>query len=739
MAKVHLLDDELINKIAAGEVVEKPASVVKELVENAIDAAAQTIRVSLKDGGRQLIEVSDDGLGMSPEDAVMAIRRHTTSKLQNADDLFHVTTMGFRGEALASISSVSRFSLQTRARGASEGIRIQVEDGQLQSAPWQGSFGTTMTIRDLFYNVPARKSFLKTGAAEFASCYEYLLALALSLPQIGFRLVHNDREIFSVSPLPVNDGWPRGEEALRLRMSALFGEDFVDPLVYLQHQDRYLRLEALVSPPGQEKGSAKHVHTFVNNRWVRDKLLRYGVLRGYHSHLLKGKFPVVLMHCDVEASLVDVNVHPAKAELRFQYSSEVQNAIAMAIRDVLRKGAWSAAPTRTPFEPLPKTVEPAPQDFDFLLSETHASAKAKESEASEPSREAAPEPLGRTPSYYTEPADVKTPPLKRRVMSFDGEGRALEFASDGTSRSSESTPARKSSEPVSPTASESFSARSSVSRPPRESGPSESFASRSALSSESSRESSAPRESFVSRPSAASPAFSARTSDEGRSSTPSASSQSQRSEAPSVAPASVAPAAASAKSEEQIPWEELQFIGAFQRCFLFFEHDGKLLAVDQHAFHERVLYERLLKDPDQLRRAQPLLMPDVLQFSPSECHTLKQNEAAMREQGFDYTVISDTEVELRSVPALLMKRDLQAVFQSILNGSSSQQELLHDVLATVACHAAVRAGEDLPPAELKQLLDEAKTVDFFHNCPHGRRVFRWWKGSQVAAWFDRLG
>jgi DNA mismatch repair protein MutL len=192
-------------------------------------------------------------------------------------------------------------------------------------------------------------------------------------------------------------------------------------------------------------------------------------------------------------------------------------------------------------------------------------------------------------------------------------------------------------------------------------------------------------------------------------------------------------------SEAEIPWDELHFIGAFQRCYLFFEHQDRLLAVDQHAFHERVLYERLLKDPTQLSRSQPLLMPDVLEFSPEECERLQGFQSILGRQGFDYSVISDTEVELRSVPSLLMKRDLQSVFQSILNGTSSQQEMLHDVLATIACHSAVRAGEDLPPAELKQLLDEAKTVDFFHNCPHGRRVFRWWKGNQVAAWFDRLG
>ncbi|MES2744398.1 MAG: DNA mismatch repair endonuclease MutL, partial [Bdellovibrionota bacterium] len=377
MARVHLLDDELINKIAAGEVVERPASVVKELVENAIDAGAQHIRVSLKDGGRQLIEVSDDGGGLSPEDAVLALKRHTTSKLRTADDLFAVSTMGFRGEALASISSVSRFTLQSMSRDLAEGIRVHHEDGRTTNTPWQGTFGTSVTVKDLFYNVPARKTFMKTSAAEFAVCHEYIQALALAMPERGFRLLHNDKEMFSVGPLPVAEGWARGEQALRLRAQAILGEEITGKLVYVQHVDRHAKVEGLISPPGVDKASAKHIFTFVNHRWVKDKVLRNGVLRGYHSHILRGKFPVALMYLDVEASLLDVNVHPAKTELRFQYGSEVASAVAMAIRDGLRQGAWSSASPNpsaafsasySPAAGAGRKVEPvAPIDFDLLL------------------------------------------------------------------------------------------------------------------------------------------------------------------------------------------------------------------------------------------------------------------------------------------------------------------------------------------------------------------------------------
>ncbi len=692
MARVHILDDELINKIAAGEVVERPASVVKELVENAIDAGSNHVRVILKEGGRSLIQVSDDGFGMEPEDAVLALRRHTTSKLARADDLFAVSTMGFRGEALASISSVSRFTLQSQARESASGVRVTLEEGQVKSVPWSGAYGTSITVADLFYNVPARKNFLKTAAAEFAACHEYMQALALSMPHIGFSLVHNDREIFSVQALPLKDtGW-RGEAALRRRAEALFGDEFVGSLLYVAKVDRFARIEGLLSAPGQDKTSARYLFTFVNQRWVRDKTLRYGILRGYHSHLLKGKFPIAFVHLDIDAALVDVNVHPAKAELRFQYGSEVQNALATAIREALRQGAWTEAPVSVsePEESIPAQEAQAPRPAS---NEPVAEARVREV-----SRTTLPQDfdllLGREHTTPTQALD-----------SFPAAARTVD---------------RESSAPRAPTAVEAAPARSvSTSRasaeapPPREIRETRmSFDRREAI----------PQVAVPSKP--ASQLFEALLSTAGPEPTPVASKGPQSAQGP---------------SGETIPWEELNFVGAFARCFLFFEYNDQLLAVDQHAFHERVLYERLLANPALLKSSQPLLMPEALVFRPSEVVELAQKQEHFAGLGLRYRVLNETEVEVEAVPSLLVNKDLGTVMQALLSGVQQSGELLHDHLATIACHAAVRAGEDLPEPELRSLLREAQTVDFYHNCPHGRRVFRWWKLSQVAAWFDRLG
>ncbi len=672
MARVHLLDDELINKIAAGEVVERPASVVKELVENAIDAGATHVKVILKEGGRQRIQVQDDGSGMVSSDAILAVKRHTTSKLRAADDLFQVRTMGFRGEALASIASVSRFTLQTQTR-AEAGCRVHIEDGRQQDSAWQGPVGTSITVADLFYNIPARRAFMKTAAAEFAACHEYMQALALSLPSVGFSLLHNDREIFAVSALPVDAGTFRGEQAMRSRATAILGAVDAEQLIYVQKIDRHAHVEALISAPGLDKSTARSCYTFVNGRWVRDKLLRFAIQRGYHSHLMKGKFPIALLYLTIDPALVDVNVHPAKAELRFQYGQDVQNAVAHAIREALRDGQWAAAhPSPKPVPPVPPVEmkddeeASAPQDFDLMLPqkswEPGPVAELEQKPKSEPLRD--------RPLVQAAKSSVSLPRTRPDFSeSFKAAPRPLEDLTRTTVMRFD-TPELRQGASVAP-------------RPAPE------------------QQSPLPA--------------------------PLLSTQVKK-------PGSQVPAP---DGQSTIPWNELQYIGPFARCFLLFEYRQQMLAIDQHAFHERILYERLLSDPEILRRTQPLLMPEVIAFSPTECERLVHMQDTLAAIGLGIQGVSETEIEVLSVPSLLVNKDLGSLLAAILGGKDSSKELAHDVLATMACHAAVRAGEELPPPELHALLREADGVDFYHNCPHGRRVFRWWKLAQVAAWFDR--
>nr|MDQ3235344.1 hypothetical protein [Pseudobdellovibrionaceae bacterium] len=497
------------------------------------------------------------------------------------------------------------------------------------------------------------------------------------------------------------------------------------------------------------------------------------VQRGYHSHLMKGKFPIALLYVTVDPALVDVNVHPAKAELRFQYAQEVQNALVYAIREALRDGNWASA------NPPIKTVDSLPDDFDLALPQNPADDEVKRTvmrfDAGLPTPSRAPsrvqpsldlsqgfaetakeerttaETRSNAAERFTEPAAMRstsatakgasqhaTPPAKVETphsvaKAHDGHERGLKGGSSGGAETAVSSSAGSMPPARSPLESKETSA--SVPGKPvlvdrsvsGNSGPGVDATKASAHVSKFDR--SAQNAATGSTSPGLKPPTDLR-------SVTNASAKMQARGTPSAV-ATLKASVPSPDGQTVIPWNDLQFVGSFARCFLLFEYQQQMLAIDQHAFHERVLYERLVENPDILRRTQPLLMPEVLVFSPTECERLVHMKDALDALGIQIHGISDTEIEVSAVPSLLVSKDLNSLLVAILGGRDKPSELAHDVLATMACHAAVRAGEELPEPELKALLREAESVDFYHNCPHGRRVFRWWKLAQVAAWFDR--
>ncbi|NRA64590.1 MAG: DNA mismatch repair endonuclease MutL [Pseudobacteriovorax sp.] len=659
MPKVLLLEDELINKIAAGEVVERPVSIVKELVENAMDAGARFIEIDLEDGGKQSISVRDDGLGMSEEDAVMAVKRHCTSKIANWDDLFQIETMGFRGEALAAISAVSEFVLTTQRKGDPHGTRITMNQGTVSVDSCHGPIGTTVTASRLFSTIPARKAFLKTASAEFAQCLEFVQANALSKPHIGFRLRHNQKLQFEIEASSSEPSSEWGEEVMRQRASLILKEKTPD-FLYLTEKNTYGQIEGLISPPGFEKGSGKHMFCFVNGRLVKDKALRFAILRGYHSHLLKGKFPVCIINLLVDPSLVDVNVHPAKAEVRFQYQQETQSLIATSLKERLRKGEWAVSASSFESSSFPssaveettKSDAPLPQ-----LPKVHQRNDLSvftESKEQEPSSE-----------RYYRPSSMKS-----RISSFDTEG------STDVKPNTLAAPSHSEEPPTVPQNTFRQGAKSLFERPVE----------------------------FDFQPD----------SDE---------------EAPTRS-----------ETLSQLIWSEMDYIGCFAKCYLMFSYRDNFIAVDQHAFHERVLYERLLKNRSLLQEKQRLLMPEVISCSASELAAILENRELLFGLGFEIESVSDCEVQIVAVPSLMQNADLESLVSTLaltLDGQEMTETLNHNLISTMACHSAVRAGEQLTSEDLEILLHEAETVDFYQNCPHGRRVLRIFSKREVERWFDR--
>jgi DNA mismatch repair protein MutL len=343
-ATIKILDERLCNQIAAGEVVERPASVVKELVENSLDAGADEILVELAAGGRKLIRVSDNGCGMNRQDVFLALERHATSKISCAEDLFALHSLGFRGEALASVASVSRFRLRSCAGDDGLGQELLVEGGQVRKAQEVGmARGTLIEARDLFFNQPARRKFLRTEQTELGHCADIVSKLALARPQVSFRLLHDNRALLDL----------RREKGLPERVAALLGTQVLQDMQQVEAADEEtgLRLSGLVGQPALSRSTTAHLYTFINGRSIRDRVVQHAVLDGYRHLLMKGRYPVVVLFLEIPPGQVDVNVHPTKHEVRFRQQRQVHDFIAAALGRKLKASTWVQNQGGCPPEP----------------------------------------------------------------------------------------------------------------------------------------------------------------------------------------------------------------------------------------------------------------------------------------------------------------------------------------------------------------------------------------------------
>jgi len=334
--RIRILPENLCNKIAAGEVVERPASVVKELVENALDAGSGEIVVELEAGGKRLIRVSDDGTGMDRDDLMLAVERHATSKISTDEDLFRLHTLGFRGEALPSIAAVSRLTLSSRSADAELGWEVYLEGGTVRRSAAAGlPRGTLVEVRNLFFNTPARRKFLRRDESELGHVGDVVTKIALAHAEVRFRMVHNGRALIDVPKTA----------ALEERVASLLGRPLVKDLLAVQAEgEGGLALHGLVAEPGQNRSTGNAVYTFINGRYIRDRVVQHAVLEGYRNLLMKGRHPVAVLFLDIDPVLVDVNVHPTKHEVRFRDQRRVHDFIAETLRERLAPAAWISAP-----------------------------------------------------------------------------------------------------------------------------------------------------------------------------------------------------------------------------------------------------------------------------------------------------------------------------------------------------------------------------------------------------------
>ena len=615
MPVINILSPHVADMIAAGEVVERPASVVKELMENSFDAGARSVTVELRGGGTTYIRVTDDGCGMAPEDAGVAFLRHATSKLHDERGLEAIGTMGFRGEALAAISAVSHVELRTRRRGDGEGTLVTLAAGEIQDMlPTGCPEGTTMIVRDLFYNTPARLKFLKSDRSEGSACALAALRCALGRPGISVRLIKDGREEF-FSP---GDG--REDSCVY----ALLGRDAASSMLRCSGDMDGMKLSGFVSSPSAGRGNRAQQYFYVNGRFIRSQLLQAAVEGAYKNTLLTGRYPACVLYLEISPGSVDVNVHPAKTEVKF--SDEKR------IFDLVYYSALSA-------------LQGEDRTADVELS---PSTRAVSQPGQERPRPAAAQERSAAPVRESAAAPVYAPPVPYAAGAKPGPGALGSY--DIPYQTRMELPLRQNTTPSEP-------------------------------------------ESPFSTPSHTDP-------------------EARAVEKP-------------VQNVESSPVPDHKIVGEALKTYIIVELDEELVLIDKHAAHERMIFD-WLKAQDREIMAQTLLAPAALKLSDADRELLEQNGELLCELGFEIEPIGERDYVVRAVPADMAPSDAAAAVEEICEklrrGKSVDPKAARDeILHTVACKAAIKAGWDTDRRELERVVD-AVLSGRVKYCPHGRPV-----------------
>ncbi|WP_428264253.1 DNA mismatch repair endonuclease MutL [Haliangium sp.] len=698
---IRVLPDEVIDQIAAGEVVERPASVVKELVENALDAHATHVSVEVEAGGKQLIRVLDNGVGMSEEEARLALTRHATSKLRQLDDLFMLDTMGFRGEALPSIAAVSRMTLTTRTRDQVAGTRLDIEGGKIVSVSEVGApVGTQVEVRDLLFNVPARLKFLKGNATEASHITDAVSKLAMAHPHVHVRLRHGGRMSLD-APLH-----PSGLERAR----AVLGTRLGRALHGVSGSENGVRVEAYLAAPDLAQSSARGAHFFAGRRPVKERGLLHALSMGYGELVPKGRYPVAIVRVEVPDGDIDVNVHPQKLEVRFSDAQVVYAAVRHIVRRGLAEAPWlSEQQTGSPVRMRAMAHAAPPREGE---RGPQASRLAK-GHAAETTRMLFP--MGRE-SGPRGPGRDQDP------------GRPAPGSDDGGEGPERERSLARTLFPLAPRSSSS-TADPAAQRP--------SGASRAADPGPWPYRPDGPRPAPVSPPSAeAAPVPPAADRDDA---------------GPAVAPADPGPVRAPgigavpvSAGEAADFFTRLHYIGQLDCTYLVCEADGEMVLVDQHAAHERVEFQRLR---ERYQRhdipVQRMLFPKTLELTPAQAAVVADGDHPLASMGFELEPFGGASYAVKAVPAGLRQGDIEAVLTELLDelaergGSRALEERLDLALATIACHSVVRAGDRLSEQEVQALFRSMDGVDFKAHCPHGRPVLLRISVDEIARRFGR--
>ncbi len=664
MPKIIQLSPHIANLIAAGEVVERPASVVKELLENAVDAGASKITVEIRDGGMTFLRVTDNGCGMSPEDARTAFKRHATSKLRTAEDLASIGTMGFRGEALAAIASVSRIELMTKTAGSISGTSLMLEAGDITEESEVGCpEGTTIIIRDLFFNTPARMKFMKSDTVEGGRVAAAVQLQALAHPEVAFQFLRDGKQVLST---PGNGG-------LEAAVYCVYGRECARMVKVESRWEQY-SLTGYVSKPTDARPSRNLQTFFVNNRPVKSKLLITALEEAYRNQIMVGKFPACVLHLTLPANAVDVNVHPAKTEVKFLSEKAVFDCVHYGVLGALNKQI-DRPQVQFKTAPAPEIPTSAPKNSVSLRASAHTGAAI-------PSGSASP----KKDNFF-------------RTMT------AEEYKTF-------STALKEAPQPKKETAA---AAAAKIERPAN-----------------------MPLREFVMLPGvqeAAIPVVLA--PKKAKPLVPAAAEEKSR----------LIPAPPLAESEmeqtalEMPPVQDWRMVGELYNSYILVEQGEEAFLIDKHAAHERILFEKLKANQEKIS-SQALLTPVPVRLSPSAAAELLANTDMLEELGFEIEEFGENTILLRQIPMDLSPNDaaeaIEALSADLLAGRREKKDTVRDeLLHTVACKAAIKAGWVNDEAELLAVAKEVMAREDLKYCPHGRPICITLSKKQLEKQFKR--
>lgn len=701
---LRALSSHLVDLIAAGEVVERPAAALKELVENALDAGATRIEVRLQGGGCESIEVTDNGCGLTPEELPLAVERHCTSKL-NDEQLVNIRTLGFRGEALPSIGATARLSLTSRIPGGESAWQYKVEGGAPSGpTPAAGPVGTQVTVRDIFFATPARRKFLKSARVEGGHAETVMRRLAMCAPRCAFLFLMEGREVFNLPP-----------QEERARVAALLGLP-ENALIELDETRGALRLSGFIAGPAHSRATGVGQFLLVNGRPVTDPVLRTAVRVAYRPVLERGRFPVLMLHLHVPFERVDVNVHPAKTELRFADEAEVRAFVIGGLNRALARGAGAEGGVYAQLAELKKDARPRPAQSAVREPSVSPEWALDRGERGPVAQEPPSETLGETREEI--PRDFGFAPSVRRFEAPEGvaeNARAFERPASLIERTADYRSTDRSSSDYS-SDNESFT---TFSRP------------RSSNSATSSPRSEAEKTSSLQ----------GRPQEDGQDHATTAPSESH-----SSAPTPIASIAAASTHPLGVPIAQIH-----ATYVLSIAPDGDLILVDQHAAHERLTHEKLRArlERDGSLTAQALLMPEVVDLSSSATDGLLACRAELAGLGLEIESFGSGSVLVRSVPALLKGGDVAGLLRDVADElaqtpdlSARQTETLdrriEGVLARMACHGSVRAGRRLTQEEMSALLRDMERHPRANTCSHGRPTWVRLTRQELEKLFGRV-